>query len=213
MEGFARILLDDFAPGLGPKGERYAQRIVAAAERMEGLIGDLLTFSRLQLAEFQPRALDVASLALAAAEDARALAEGRDARIEVVQPMPEVVADPVVLGHVLSNLVANAVKFRRPDEPARVRIRAERRDGRVRVWVEDDGIGVAPEHQDKIFNVFERLHGQEVYPGTGIGLAIVKTGIERLGGSVGVVSKAGEGARFWIELPEAARAETRRQAA
>ncbi|MBV9077662.1 MAG: PAS domain S-box protein [Methylobacteriaceae bacterium] len=213
MEGFARILLDDFAPGLGPKGERYAQRIVAAAERMEGLIGDLLTFSRLQLAEFQPRALDVSGLAQAAAEDARALAEGRDATIEVAQPMPEVVADPVVLGHVLSNLVANAVKFRRPDEAARVRIRAERRDGRVRVWVEDDGIGIAPEHQEKIFNVFERLHGQEAYPGTGIGLAIVKTGIERLGGTVGVVSEAGGGARFWIELPEAARAETRRHAA
>jgi signal transduction histidine kinase len=68
--------------------------------------------------------------------------------------------------------------------------------------VEDNGIGICPEHRDKIFRVFERLHGQKAYPGTGIGLAIVKKGIERLGGSVGVVSEPGRGSRFWFELPK-----------
>jgi signal transduction histidine kinase len=72
----------------------------------------------------------------------------------------------------------------------------------VRLWVEDNGIGIAPEHRQRIFKVFERLHGEESYPGTGIGLAIVKKGVERMGGRVGVESDPGHGSRFWIELPE-----------
>ena len=71
------------------------------------------------------------------------------------------------------------------------------------MWVEDNGIGVAPEHQRRIFNVFERLHGSEAYPGTGIGLAIVRKGAERMGGRYGVESDVGRGSRFWVELPEA----------
>lgn len=84
-----------------------------------------------------------------------------------------------------------------------VRVRAERRAGRVRVWVEDDGIGIAPEHDARIFRVFERLHGSEAYPGTGIGLAIVKKAVERLGGEVGVESAPGQGSRFWNDLAAA----------
>ncbi|MBD0344871.1 MAG: hypothetical protein ICV63_08605 [Coleofasciculus sp. Co-bin14] len=72
----------------------------------------------------------------------------------------------------------------------------------IRLWVEDNGIGIAPEYQERIFRVFERLHGVETYPGTGIGLAIVRKGIERMGGRVGVESQLGQGSRFWIELPQ-----------
>ncbi len=82
-------------------------------------------------------------------------------------------------------------------------VRAELRDGRVRVWVEDNGIGVAPEHHERIFRVFERLNPAEDYPGTGIGLAIVRKGVERMGGRVGVESQPGGGSRFWIELSQA----------
>jgi signal transduction histidine kinase len=87
-----------------------------------------------------------------------------------------------------------------------VRVWGEHRGERVRIWVEDEGIGIAPEHQAKIFGAFDRLHGQETYPGAGIGLAIVKTGVERMGGTVGVESSPGAGARFWFELaaPKAA---------
>jgi len=70
----------------------------------------------------------------------------------------------------------------------------------IRLWVEDNGIGIAPEHQKRIFRVFERLHGIESYPGTGIGLAIVKKGADRMGGQVGVESQLGQGSRFWIQL-------------
>ena len=114
--------------------------------------------------------------------------------------MPALLAEPVVFAHVMRNLLTNAAKFRKPNLPAEIQVRAEAVGERVRIWVEDHGIGIAPEHQDKIFNAFERLHGQEAFPGTGIGLAMVHAGVERLGGTVGVVSGDGEGARFWIEL-------------
>jgi signal transduction histidine kinase len=200
MEGFARILLDDFAEVLGSRGKRHAERIVAAAQRMEALITDLLTFSRLQRAEIALRALDPTGIARSAADEARASAGMEGAVIEISEPLPAVAAEPTVMKQVLLNLLTNAVKFRRKGETAHVRIWGERLGACVRLWVEDDGIGIAPEHQDRIFGTFERLHGQEAYPGTGIGLAIVRTGTERMGGTVGVESAPGEGARFWIEL-------------
>jgi signal transduction histidine kinase len=202
MEGFARILLDDFAEALGPQGKRHAERIVAAARRMEGLINSLLAFSRLQRAEVTLRAIDPTKIARSAAREAQALGPlaPDEITIEIGAPLPAVMTEPVVLGQVISNLLTNAVKFRKEGEPARVRIWGERRGERVRIWVEDQGIGIAPEHQAKIFGAFDRLHGQETYPGAGIGLAIVKTGVERMGGTVGVESSPGAGARFWIEL-------------
>lgn len=198
MEGFARILLEDFAEPLGREGQRYADRIVNAAERMERLIDDLLTFSRLQRVEVALRALDPTSIVGAAIDDVRA--DAPDASVEMLGDLPPVIAEPVVLGQVVANLLTNAVKFRKPGTPANVRVSGERRDGRVRLWVEDEGIGIGPEHQDRIFGAFERLHGQEAYPGTGIGLAIVKAGMERLRGTAGVESVEGRGSRFWIEL-------------
>jgi signal transduction histidine kinase len=84
-------------------------------------------------------------------------------------------------------------------------VRAEPRDGLVRLWVEDNGIGIAPEHHERIFRVFERLHRSPDYPGTGIGLAIVRKAMERMGGRAGVESQLGRGSRFWIELPRADR--------
>jgi len=100
----------------------------------------------------------------------------------------------------LGNLVSNAVKFVAPGATPRVRLWAEKRGEFVRLWIEDNGIGIAKEHQGRIFRVFERLHGVETYPGTGIGLAIVQKGAERLGGRVGVESTEGAGSKFWIEL-------------
>jgi signal transduction histidine kinase len=112
-----------------------------------------------------------------------------------------VLAHRAVLGQIVTNLLGNAVKFTRPDAPPRVR--GERGHGRVRLWVEDNGIGIAPEHHERIFRAFERLHGMQQYPGTGIGLAIVQKGATRLGGQAGVESEPGAGSRFWVELAEA----------
>ena len=101
--------------------------------------------------------------------------------------------------------------FRSPDRTPEVRVRAEQRNGRVRVWVEDNGIGIAPEHHERIFRVFERLNPADEFPGTGIGLAIVRKGVERMGGRVGVESQPGQGSRFWIELSQVEAVDDREQ--
>ena len=201
MEGFARILLDDFTTGIGAEGERYATRIVAAAKRMERLIDDLLAFSRVQRADVVLQAVDPARAVRRAFADVRSAAnDDSTVVLQVTDPLPMVRADRAILAQVLNNLIANAAKFSRDGAGVHVVVRAERRGDRVRIWVEDDGIGIASEHQARIFNVFERLHGQETYPGTGIGLAIVKAGVERMNGTFGVISALNQGSRFWIEL-------------
>src|ERR1051326_7071035 len=102
------------------------------------------------------------------------------------------------------NLISNALKYHNPAVEPRVTVDlAAAPNGMVRIAVIDNGIGIAQQHLGKLFRVFERLHGVEEYPGTGIGLAIVKRGTERMGGRCGVESKVGEGSTFWIELPEA----------
>src|ERR1041385_8207587 len=138
-----------------------------------------------------------------ALEQVDADVRSRGARVVVDDPLPGVVGHGATLAQVFANLLANGIKFVPRERAPEVRIRAEQLDGRVRLWVEDNGIGIAPEHHERIFRVFERLHPVSVYPGTGIGLALVRKGIERMGGSVGVESELGRGSRFWIELPAA----------
>jgi signal transduction histidine kinase len=124
-------------------------------------------------------------------------------RLEV-DPQLTVLGHHQTLVQVMTNLLSNAVKFVGEGIQPVVRVRTERRNAaRLRLWVEDNGIGIDPAHQQRIFEVFHRLHGEESYPGTGIGLALVKKGIERMGGQVGVESEVGSGSRFWIEMKTA----------
>jgi signal transduction histidine kinase len=108
-----------------------------------------------------------------------------------------------ILVQALTNLIGNAIKFVRPNTHAAVNLVARAHGARVRIEVQDNGIGMAQDAQARVFNVFERLHGEEEFPGTGIGLAIVKKGVERMNGTVGVQSQGGIGSTFWIELPRA----------
>jgi signal transduction histidine kinase len=120
-----------------------------------------------------------------------------------IAPDLQVNAHQQVLVQIILNLVNNAVKFRKPDEKPQVRLSAERRDEFVRLTITDNGIGIAPQHRERIWQVFERLHDRETYPGSGIGLAIVKRAVGRMQGLCGVDSEIGKGSSFWIELPVA----------
>ncbi len=204
MQGFAQILEEDYGEHLDEEGHSFVHHIIEAAHDMDRLIQDLLAYSRISQAEISLQRVDLDRLVSDTLAAVAALARERRGTITVERPLPAVQAHPGVLVQVLGNLLTNALVFTAPNSPPQVHIRAERRGDRVRLWVEDNGIGIAPEHHERIFRVFQRLHGVERYPGTGIGLAIVQQGIARMGGRVGVESQLGEGSQFWIELTERA---------
>jgi PAS domain S-box-containing protein len=203
MHGFGQVLREEYAERLDPEGRDYLARITEGSAQLDALIQDLLEYTRMGRAHLRLQDLPLGTfLSGLLAQMAPELGEARaDVRLE--GPFPRVRADPVLLSQVVRNLLSNAVKFVAPGVHPRVVLRADAGAGRVRLWVEDNGIGIPPEHRERIFRVFERLHRPEDYPGTGIGLAIVRRGIERMGGRVGVESELGRGSRFWIEMESA----------
>jgi PAS domain S-box-containing protein len=206
MNGFSDALLHDYGHCLDDLGREYARRITAACARMDALIQDLLAYSRLSGEDFAPSPVDVDALVAEILQEMEPqIAEARG-QFRVERPLGTVRGHKVTLKQVLYNLLLNALKFVAEGTAPQGRIRSERVGDRVRLWVEDNGIGIDPAHQERIFGVFERLH-PEAYSGTGIGLAIVKKGIERMGGRVGVESAPGRGSRFFVELPAAGAAE------
>ena len=203
VQGVAQALLEDFGHQLEPAAQGYARRITAAAQRMEALIEDLLAYSRLSRADLRLQRVELSSLVDEILAQLGEEAERRQAQVTVERPLPDVIGHRITLAQVVTNLLANALKFTAPGVSPKIRIWAERPSGHVRLWIEDNGIGIAPEHRGRVFEVFQRLHGSDEYPGTGIGLAIVQKGVERMGGRAGVESGEGLGSRFWVELPEA----------
>ncbi|MHC1763521.1 MAG: CHASE domain-containing protein [Verrucomicrobiia bacterium] len=200
MQGFSQALIEDYAGRLDATGRDYVLRITNAAQRMDGLIQDLLAYSRLSRTQLKTEAVDLELVLDRVLMTFASEIRGKHALIEVGRPLPAVWAHPSTLEHVLANLVSNALKFVNPGTAPRVRILAEERGGAVCLSVIDQGIGVDPQYHERIFGVFERLHGPETFPGTGIGLAIVRKGVERMGGRVGVESQPGHGSKFWVKL-------------
>lgn len=201
MQGFTEALLEDHAPQLDPVGQDYARRVAEAARRLDRLIQDLLSYSRLSQGKVHLEPLDLHAVVREVLLDFAMELEQQKIEVTVEQPSLTVLGHQGTLIQVLGNLVNNAAKFVDPERKPQIRIKAEGfYDRMVRVWVEDNGIGIAPEHQERIFQIFERLSNR--YPGTGTGLAIVRKGAERMGGRVGVVSQPGAGSRFWVELPK-----------
>lgn len=203
MVSFAQILQSDFAADLAAEGREYLQRIVDAARRLDQLIQDVLQYSRVARDSLPIEAIDLERLLRDVIHQYPDIAEHAH-RIQVQTGCGDTVvhANQAALTQVISNLIGNALKFVPRNRTPRVRIRCEDRGDRVRLVVQDNGLGVPPDQREKIFGVFERLHGVE-YPGTGIGLSIVKKAVERMGGSVGVESEVGQGSEFWVELVRA----------
>lgn len=202
-EGFATALLQDEAERMSDDGKLFAERIRAAIARMDRLITDLLAYSRLSRSELRLQAVDVDHVLEIVQHDLELQINASQAEVSVLSPLPTVLANEGVLIQVIQNLLSNALKFVAKGETPRVIISSRVAEGKASIFVADRGIGIAPSHRERVFGVFERLHGQEEYPGTGIGLAIVKKGVERMGGRVQMDSPPEGGTRFEIQLPVA----------
>ncbi|HEY9805486.1 MAG TPA: ATP-binding protein, partial [Candidatus Obscuribacterales bacterium] len=201
MQGLSQALLEDYGDRLDATGQLYAQEIAASAQQAGQLVTDLLDYGRLSRAEIITHPLNLTELVATVLRQLEAELPNLPTQVSIDNPLPEVMGHRLTLMQVILNLLNNAVKFIPPDRQPQVHIWAELRAKWVRLWVEDNGIGIAPEYHERIFQAFERLHTRQTYSGTGVGLAIVRKGVERMGGRVGVESALGQGSRFWIELP------------
>jgi PAS domain S-box-containing protein len=199
IEGFAAALGEDLPSPLSPDVREDLAQINAAVKRMNALIDHLLDYSRVSRADMEMVDVDLADVIDGV------LPLGPDGAIRTaIEPGVRVKAQRSALTQAVSNLVDNALKFHKPGLGPAVEIVASRNGGNmVRIAVKDAGIGIAPEHHERIFQIFQRLHTRGAYPGTGIGLALVKRIAERFGGAVGVESEAGRGSTFWIDVPAA----------
>lgn len=195
MSGFTEVLLSE---QLDAEGREYARRVSEAATRMDQLLQGLLEYGRLAQMEVRCVSVDLERAVTSAIGRLAGQVKARHAEIRVEAPLPAVWANGEILEAVLVHLIKNALTFVAPWDTPRVRICAENRGEEVKLWIEDNGIGIEPENQRRIFWMFERL--SPVYPGLGMGLAIVAKGVQRMGGRVEVESVPKGGSKFWVEL-------------
>src|SRR6185369_4322354 len=177
MQGFVTLLLDDYAPNLDATGKGYARKVSSAAIRMDGLIQDLLEYGRLGHMDLPCERVDLSARVSAVLNYLAEEIKTTGADVEVAGPLPPVWANAKVLDQILTNLIGNALKFVVPGVTPQVRIGSELRPEIVHLWIQDNGIGIDSEHHERVFGVFERLNSVDAYPGSGIGLAIVRKGV------------------------------------
>lgn len=220
MSGFAQALMDGEAHKLGPQGADYVRRIANSARRMDTLLQDLLEYSRVARVSMSPGTVDLDSVVAEIITLREREIQEKQAQIEVKSPLGNVRAHLPTVQQILANLVDNGMKFVAPGKLPHLRIWTEEladtdlfrkpasngitNSTALRIWIEDNGIGIEKEFHEKIFGLFERLHPSHSFPGTGLGLAIVRKGVERMGGRVGLESQPEQGSRFWVDLPCAA---------
>jgi PAS domain S-box-containing protein len=199
IQSFALILEEERSVPASPHEKEYLRRIASAAERMDRLIKDVLNYSRISQTTMSPETVDLGNLVRGVVESYPAF-QSYSADIELVGPFPEVLAVEAVLTQCVSNILSNAVKFVATGVKPKVRVWTETTQGgdKVRVFFKDNGLGIPARAHQKIFGIFERVNND--YEGTGIGLSIVKKGVERMGGAVGLESEPGKGSTFWLEL-------------
>lgn len=200
ISGFAQFLKQDYRNKLDENADEYIEQIVASAQRMQQLINDLLAYSRV---ESRARAIAPTNLA-SVFDDSIALLKTQieeAGSVVTCGELPAVVGDAAQLSQLFQNLIGNAVKFHADDAP-RVHVSAERTGTAWTICVRDNGIGIEAKHHERVFEIFRRLHTQEQYPGTGIGLAVCRRIVKRHGGRIWVESDVGQGCAFCFTLPD-----------
>jgi PAS domain S-box-containing protein len=202
MQGFAQAIAEDYGENLDSHGKNYLDRIRNAAERLDRLIQDLLAYTRISREEAPLVVLDLDKFARDIIEHYPNL-HALGPNIEVVGKLPKVWGREAALTQVLSNLLGNAAKFVPSGTEPQIKIWGEDVDGRVRVWIQDNGIGIAPRDFERIFQMFIQINDPALYGGTGVGLAIVRKAVQTMKGFVGLESQEGKGTKFWVELHKA----------
>ena len=198
--GFASLLQQSYQGRLDAEADRYIAFIVEGALRMQTLIKDVLAYSREGRHAIERQRIDVNEVLRQTLESLRATLDEQEA-VVTHDPLPTIEADTTQIGRLLQNLIGNGVKFRGQARP-RVHVSAKREGGMWCFSVQDNGIGIDRKYQDRIFEVFERLHNESAYEGTGIGLAICKKIVEGHGGHIWVTSDVGQGATFHFTIPK-----------
>ncbi|MEO7678982.1 MAG: ATP-binding protein [Verrucomicrobiota bacterium] len=202
MQGYSHFLMEDYGNRLDETGRDFLTRIINSGNRLDRLVQDILTYSRFTRGEIEIHPINLEKLVEEIVQHYPSL-QPPQAEIKVQTPLVPVLGHDGSLTQCVSNLLSNAVKFMPPDRIPRIKVWTDNIGPEVRVWFHDNGIGIDPAHQNRIFKMFERAPHQATYDGTGIGLAIVHKAVERMGGKVGVDSVPGKGSKFWIQLPKA----------
>lgn len=200
LQGFSEILLTEHSANLDEDGRHLLDRIHKASARMDRLIQDVLSYSRVARAEFPLEKVAMEQLLRDIIDTYPAFAPDK-AEIVLQKPFPVVIGNEAMLTQIFSNLMGNAVKFVAPGVRPKLKLWAEWHGPIVRILVQDNGIGIEPDQHEKIFGIFQQVDNS--FEGTGIGLAIVKKAVERIGGRVGLQSELDRGTTFWVELPAA----------
>lgn len=201
IRGFSQIISTRHRSGLNEEGRHYVDNVLLAGEQMELLINDLLMYSRIGRKAVRSEAVDLQEVVSQAMAYVAERIKETEAEITVTESFPVIRSDFGLAVRILQNLLENALTYRREDVRPKIEIMAETDGESVTLRVSDNGIGIPPEFQEKVFNIFQRLYSQERFPGTGIGLAVVKKSVELLGGGVSLKSTVGQGSTFSIMLP------------
>jgi PAS domain S-box-containing protein len=221
MQGFAQFLLDDYRSKLDGQGINYLEQIRRSAVRLDHLVQDVLNISSVRHVTNVMEPVDLDRLVR---DIIQTYPDGHKTEIQIQGKLPKVFGIEACLTQCFSNLLSNAAKFVSPGTTPHIEVRAEYRicadpqtlteapqrsmpsghsNATVRIWIEDNGIGIAPENHERVFRMFERINPAKEYGGTGIGLAIVRKAAQRMGAQLGFESELGKGSRFWIQLQKA----------
>jgi len=199
IRSFTELLASRYGGDLDETGDRYIRYITSGATRMQGLIDDLLSYSRVGRTDLNIQSTSLMTILQQVKFDLETVITDRNAII-TVEALPTLPVDPVQMKQVLQNLIANAIKYCQADVPT-IRVWATRTKAKWTISIQDNGIGIDPQFSERIFVIFQRLHNRSDYSGTGIGLAICKKIVERHGGQIWVNSQEGQGATFSFSLP------------
>lgn len=202
FEGYARWLLEDYGAVLDHAGRQLCEEIIDDALHMKKLLDGLLEYSRIGRLHTQPVAVDMRKVLERVSHDLQLEILDTGARLHIPEVLPTVYYPEVRLTQIFTNLLSNALKFVARNTTPEITVGCVEQARHYQCTVRDNGIGIAPEHFGRIFEIFKRLHTREEYPGTGAGLTIVKKIVESHGGYIGVASAPGQGATFWFTIPK-----------